>query len=491
MSLSRAYPLILLFGLIPIPIGATPLDDPDVGDTGFSGPTTGDLTAVYWNPAALGILRGAEILISSTLQKTEVTVARSPIDKGDGLGSQTFPKVRGIGKSQPIHWPPGPGGFFGMGVALERRFSIALAYYTPYSSHLTMKPAADGQVPTRYHLRHVAMDHTAATTALAIHISDTLHLGVAAGFLFPDVSLSFDEDLALRASDIDCGDGGVCGMEHVGAAARIHLGSKGPQPPSYFISGGILFSRGRFTLGASYASRPLGANGDITVALEHADIEWPAATVNPMGPVCPANTNCLHGQISYRLPDIATLGITWKFNSRWAATGIVRFIHSSDHQQLALRMIYPGGLAPSQERLTAIPLYRGFDNAWDLRGRVVYERPRLRLGGTLRYETAAVPKARVTAAAVDGIKLEPMFAAEMTFWRRFSFAASYAFTYMLPVSTGDSAFHPASALACAEAQGHLDHPACQERRQGLARPSAAGRYTMNRHTLTFMTRLGF
>jgi long-subunit fatty acid transport protein len=191
------------------------------------------------------------------------------------------------------------------------------------------------------------------------------------------------------------------------------------------------------------------------------------------------------------LPDIATLGVTWKIDPHWAVTGILRLIHSSDHQQLALRIIFPGSSTPTQEILSAIPLYRGFSNAWDLRGRLVYEHSRWRLGGTLRVETAAVPKARVTAASVDGIKVEPMFSAELNLWRRLSFAVSYAFTYMLPVETGDSAFHPASASICAQVQGDLDHVACQDRRRGLARSSAAGRYTMNRHTLTLLTRLGF
>src|SRR5438128_4562303 len=41
---------------------AVPLDDPNVGGIGFSGPTTGDPAAVYWNPAALGLMHGPQLL---------------------------------------------------------------------------------------------------------------------------------------------------------------------------------------------------------------------------------------------------------------------------------------------------------------------------------------------------------------------------------------------------------------------------------------------
>jgi hypothetical protein len=43
---------------------AVPVDDPHIGGIGFSGPTTGDLAAVYWNPAALGLLHGQNMMFS-------------------------------------------------------------------------------------------------------------------------------------------------------------------------------------------------------------------------------------------------------------------------------------------------------------------------------------------------------------------------------------------------------------------------------------------
>jgi hypothetical protein len=58
-----------------------------------------------------------------------------------------------------------------------------------------------------------------------------------------------------------------------------------------------------------------------------------------------------------------------------------------------------------------VVLYRGFQDSFDLRGRVVYETKQFRVGGTLRLETSAVPASHVNAAAIDGTKLEPSLAA--------------------------------------------------------------------------------
>ena len=45
---------------------AVPIDEPHVGGIGFSGPTTGDLAAIYWNPAALGLMHGLHVTFSGT-----------------------------------------------------------------------------------------------------------------------------------------------------------------------------------------------------------------------------------------------------------------------------------------------------------------------------------------------------------------------------------------------------------------------------------------
>src|SRR5688500_15038026 len=67
------------------PAGAAPLDDPFVGGLSFSGPTSGNLTAVYWNPAALGLVRGFQIMAGGTAHLSTIDVQRASIDPATGM----------------------------------------------------------------------------------------------------------------------------------------------------------------------------------------------------------------------------------------------------------------------------------------------------------------------------------------------------------------------------------------------------------------------
>ena len=463
---------------------AGPLDDARVADTGFSGPTSGDLASVYWNPAGLGLLQGPQIMLGGAWQSTSVSVDRASIDPATGAspGATNFPSASGSGTLQPFRWPPGPGGFFAIGAGIGHRFGIALALYSPFSAALRMQPTADGELPTHYHLVDMRFDHTAIATGLAIHASDSIQIGVAPGVLFPSAHLVFDEDTALG---ID-----TANKENPAMAARYDLASSGIQPPSYFLSLGAHYRHGRLALGLAYTSAPLGTGGLVTLAMDNTQITPPGGQPGDLCSSAPAN--CLAGQIRYRLPSIYTLGATWSATEHWSATGIVRWLRYGAHDEITVLVAGP----PAQTALgTSIPdrvvLYRGFSDSFDLRGRAVYEVKHFRASGTLRLETSAVPASHVNAAAIDGLKLEPQVAAEFRVWRQVRLAASYAITYMFPVDTGASVFDPRAVTACAAAGGELSAPACQARMSGQARPSAAGTYHLWRQAVSVYTSFGF
>ena len=492
--------LLALAAIVPFsfPVLAGPLDDAHVGDTGFAGPTTGDLSAVYWNPAALGLLQGPQIMIGGALQMTSVSVARTSIDPATGAnpGATTFPTATGGATLQPFRWPPGPSGFFAVGAGIGRRFGIALAMYSPYSSKLTMNPsnpASDGQAPARYHLVSMDFEHIATAIGLAVHVSDSIQFGVAPGLLFPTVHLVFDEDTALSGSPNGPGNPSV-GVENPASAARYDLASHGIIVPSYFIAGGIHYSAGRLAVGISYTSAPLGTGGAVTVPMDNTQIGLPSAS----GPgLCAgaATSTCLlgQGQLIYRLPSMYNAGVTWQATKTWSATGIVRWVRNSAQNNITVLVVGPtsqnnilGSSVPNQ-----VVLYRGLSDSFDLRGRVVYTAKNFRVGGTMRLETSAVPASHVNAAAIDGLKIEPSLAVEVKVWRKIRVSAGYAFTWMFPVSTGTSVFDPTADSACTQAGGDLNSPACQARLNGQARPSAAGDYRLWRQTLSVLTTFGF
>ena len=482
--LSLASLAALLVGAYAV---AGPLDDPHAADTGFSGPTSGDLASVYWNPAGLGLLQGPQVMLGGAWQSTSVSVERGAINPATGAptgaipNATTFSRASGHGSLHPFRFPPGPGGFFAIGAGIGHRFGIALALYSPFSSRLTMQPSSDGELPTRYHLVSMRLDHYALATGLAIHASDSIQIGVVPGLLFPSGQLALHEDARPDST---------ASAENPANDVAYALTSRGTQMFSYFLSFGALYRRGRFSLGLAYTTAPLGTGGLVTLPMDDTKI---TPQGGQPGDLCPAdNQGCLAGQIRYRLPSIYTLAATWKTRGPWSFTGIARWLRYGAHDEISVLVAGP----PAQTALgTSIPdhlvLYRGFQDSFDLRGRIVYEAKHFRAGGTLRVETTAVPASHVTAAAIDGLKLGPQLAFEMRVWRQVRMSASYSFTYMFPVDTGASVFDPRAASACADAGGDLGNPACQARRRGQARPTATGTYHLWRQALSVYTSVGF
>jgi len=449
---------------------AGPLDDAHVADTGFSGPTSGDLTAIYWNPAGLGLLQGPQLMLGGSLQVTSVRV-----DRSSSPGSTTFPTTAGSGTLQPFRWPLGPASFIGIGAGFGHRFGIAIALYSPFSSTLSMPENA----PTRYQLVSLDLNHLAPTIGLAIHATDSIQIGVAPSFVFPTAHLVFKETPVGGSS------------EDPTTASTYDLATQGILVPAYILSVGAQYRRGRFSLGFSYTTAPLGTSGMLNLPLDNAHIVLSSAAGG--GDLCGSpNNHCLAGEMSYRLPSIYNLGATWQATKNWSVTGVVRWLRYGAHDTIGILLSGPPdktALGPSVP--DHVVLYRGFQDNVDLRGRVVWEDKHMRLGATLRLETSAVPAANVNAAAIDGTKLEPSVAFEMRIWRQIRMSAGYAFLWMFPVDTGTSVFDPTAATTCANTGGDLSSAACQARMNGQARPSAAGNYRQWRQTLSVMTTFAF
>jgi len=474
--------------MVATPTWAGPLDDANVGSLGFSGPTTGDLTAVYWNPAALGLLQGNQFMFGASLRATSVTVDRAPIDSATGLpgGTSTFPSAHGSGLEQPFAWPPGPAGFLGVGAGVARRFAIAVAAYTPFSQKLSFGVQTGGEQPTRYHLLSVDTRQLALVSGLAIELADYLQVGVAPGLLFSYGHLVFDQDTGLA-------DPSKYGVESPEAAARYDLATSGTQAPAYFLVVGIHFRHAAWEAGLAYSSMPLASGGTVKLAMERSQVALPPSAGT--GDLCAVlgPRPCVSGEMRYHLPDIFTAGVTWHATRHLDAVGIVRWVRYSSYDQVTIRLVGPSGDAYLGASLPdQLTLYRGFQDSWDMRLRLVHSPwPWLRWSGTLRVETSAVPEANVNAAAIDGLKIEPALAAEFALGRHLRIGAGYAFTWMFPVTVSDSRFDPTAAAGCEQAAGNLSAPACQTRLAGQASPTAAGTYKMMRHTLSVMTTVNF
>jgi len=440
---------------------ASPIDDPFVGGFSFSGPTSGDLGAIYWNPAALGLMRGFQVRVSGTARSSSITV-----DRG-AAGSATARDFR-----QPFQWPPGPGSYVALGYGSDR-FTLAFATYMPYLQqiHFPLSPAGDE--PTRYQMLSLDLRNLALVPALAIRFGNDLRIGLAPGFLFSTGTIDFAEDTAL--------DAGSKSIEDPAAAARVHIDSGQGLSGARFsvtLGGGIYWRRRNFEFGLSYQSRPLGSPvTGVEVAGSRSSVTLPPRVGT--GPVtCPGgqSARCVFGDASYQLPDLMIAGVTWHARPGLEVTLMARWLWLHLQDRIDIRLVSPS--LDTAEVPEHIVLHRGFRDVVDLRGRVAYWwHERLRIGAELRVETSAVGEADVNAAAVDGLKVEPVLLAGLRLGRRVWLAGGYGLTIMPAVTVTQSAFNPTAAQLCFAANGDLADPNCQQRAAGTARPSAAGTYT--------------
>ena len=457
-----------------------PLDEGHVGIPGFSGPTSGDLGAVYWNPAALGLMKKRDFMLVGMFRDGRTTVQRAAIDPGTGLppGSLAFPASTSHVRQHPFDRFLAPGSTFALGGAIQERWSFAVALFSPYSYRIHYPAAPGGGVePGRYHLVEADVQHLNLAPSLAIRISSGLYLGATLGWLSTRGQLSWDEDSALERADGAeplCA-GAPCGLENPSAAERYQLtGVTTFDDVINTLAAGALYRRGTLDVGLSYTKQMIGAS---TVKV------IPQRTAVVRAPRLGGREQVVTSELYYKLPDLATLGVTWR-GQRLTFTGMGRWMRYSNHQRVDVRVAGPG---LRQE----LALFRGYRDSLDLRARVQLVRgERWRFTATMRGETSAVSSEHVTAASVDGLKFEPMLAAEvkLAFLR---LSAAYSFLLMPEVRVDRSVFDPGAALACSAGGNDLTSVPCQVRSAGAARSTAVGRYRLQQHSLYLATTVSF
>ena len=201
----------------------------------------------------------------------------------------------------------------------------------------------------------------------------------------------------------------------------------------------------------------------------------------------------MFGDISYRLPDVWIAGATWRLRPGLELTAMVRWLWLSVHDRIDVRVSGPPLDQGNRNLPQHVVLYRGFKDVWDTRVRVSYWwRERVRVGAMLRLETSAVDDNAVNAAAVDGLKLQPVGLIEIRILRQLWLGGGYGVTFMRAVDVTDSVFKPESARAAAPTWATTSRArACQDRAAGRARPTAAGHYTAQTHDFGLTVTLKF
>jgi long-subunit fatty acid transport protein len=444
----------MLAALVAGPAHATPLVEPHVGGMVFVGPTHPHVTAIFWNPAAAGLLHGDHIYVSGAGRIDVTTVDRATISTANGEPSASGDLSFASADATAIS----PGGFIGFVSDLNTdRITLGIGIYLPFTERYGDAEAL------RYHAHGGSFYGLANTLSLSLRLAPRIIVGFGLTALIMQVDMRFSRDAALET----CGTP-PCDVESAAAEQRYRI-TTNDLFPAISVNVGALVKLGEWYLGLSAITWPFV--GDRTDISKSADVQ----VVTETGEIVTGS-----GRVTTRLPFVLHAGARLELRPGTELVLGARWVNMNVHRLYDLRLV------GSQLRGAGIPewlpRYRGLKNFVSLEGGIETRlSPKVRVGGRLRFETSAVERAHVTPAQVDAPKVYLMGGAELQVTPSLAVTAGYSLGLHLPQTVDDSVFSPQAQIDCVSSGYDLD--TCAPSRLGSAIPTAAGDYSRTSHEL--------
>jgi long-subunit fatty acid transport protein len=440
----------------------------------FTGPTSPHVTSIFWNPAAVGVMRGHHIYLAGVGRLDRLSVQRAPIDTatGEPANNTTIPGRRRE-FDEVVATPMVLTGFAGVVFDLDK-ITTGIGIYTPFAEEL-----ADGPDELRYHTRGGWFYAHYLTLSFSIRATQKVIFGFGFSGVVSSVDLQFDEDEALSTCD---GSTLAC-TEDPQAAERVHVNSSIFEDfaPAIALSLGVMVRPvPRLWLGVAYLSSPRVASS-LDNTLDGDVVVDPA----PRDGLAQVRGDA---RIGFRLPSMLHLGARYALvEDRWHLVIGARWVNLSEHRLWDLRLsgrdLRDAGV---EEWVTR---YRGLQDVTSLD--VGVEQPQgetLRVGGRLRLDWNPFADGdTVSPTNVNGPTVELAGGVQYRVSPGWSLSLGGAASAMFPRETTDSAFTPSAQIDCVQSGYDLD--ACEPAREGRAIPTAAGTY--GRLSLSLMLGLSF
>jgi long-subunit fatty acid transport protein len=435
---------------------AYPLLAPRPVPDAIAGPTDPHVAAAFYNPAAMGYLRGIHFFADGGARLGLANIQR------DGSSGSSTNASAGIDSFVGITWD----------LATDS-LNIGLAVYTPFSDISSY--ASTG--PLRFHEQSQTFSTLEETLAGAWQIER--HVSIGAAFLVNESWLDYGyaRDLAPAGGSAAvsqpsalCG-GAPCGYENPLAEQQIRL--HGFDRGFGFVVGLIVRPDDRIWLGASYTNHKAG--GDIALADTVGGRVSPAPGQSAPcdGPACVGRDRIL-----LLLPDMVQAGLRVTVSPSLDIEAAWRFVHYG--ARTALDVSLQGGNLAHAGVPPQFLLDRGLQNTQLIEVSTRHKlSPALRLSPSLTFETSAIAPDAVTAAAIDAPKLAAALTVEWKAWHKASttlVVGAHVGGTAYFLSQVRSRFDAHAETACVDAAYSLD--ACGKLNFGDALPSASGDYTL-------------
>jgi len=423
------------------------------------------------NPAAIGMLDGTHLYLDGTVRLEHGRVQRSDIrsDTGNpGPGADaSFSKVRFS------NWTPE--GYFGITTDLGSNLVvIGVALLTPFSEWQRY-PGAGGspnpsqEGPLRYHRIESQWFHLFVSPVVAIRAHKRFFIGLGMTYVRSMFNMVFARDRRLR-------DGSVPPYEDGLSTERVHI--QGAENSFCFNLGLVFRLPSQVDVGISYRSKVVGVNQNNIRAEGSAKVtRWDADSGA-------WKTYSGRARTAYDLPDALTLGAKWAVRS-WDFGFGFEWSRWSEHSDLGFTLTGNEfrGEAGMANWDVSFKHYRGFQDVFRVStsaakrwGKMV----KITVGAM--YESTAVAKEWVNAAAIDSHKLDLAVGLVWRPHKNIGLYLGYGVILAPDVVVKQSGFDPGHLVRCVEDRVDiLWSENCRRTTEGKGLPSAAGRYWMMTH----------
>lgn len=469
----------MVLALAPMPVRASPLEDSTTGGATFTGPAHAHATAIYVNPAALGLIGqgwhfyagGSLRLDSYHIQRMRITDPSAGPEPGPAMSTRV----------------PAPGGTVA-GYNVGQTASLAVAFGLPWYQESLATGAQGQDTDIGYHTLGGVHRQYWVSFATSFRVNQRLIVGTGLALTSTLFELSFLRDTAIEQGTPgvtgDC-NGAPCGIENPYAAERYDVsvsssGFLGTQ--NLAINAGFVYQVAQdWWVGMSYQSSsglqaPLQLQGSVDV------------TPSPRDMALGRQPFDAKAEVTYRLPQTLWLGVRGPVARDLEIVAAARWQSLSKYRQYDIR-IFDSDVSPTTPEW--YPRFTGLRDVYTFEaGAEGMLLPQLKLGGRLRYETGATATQDISPTYVEGTQLGWDMGGELRlFDNRLAIEAGYAITWFPTARVTQSNFDPLSGLACVDSGYDID--ACSATAQGRAIPTALGTYERTKHAIRLSVRYSF
>jgi len=459
------------------------------GGLSLSGPTDGQLGALHFNPAAIRLYPGSQVMAVAGANGYLGSYQRStPLPAGFSPGSLTPTAA----EPASIGWV-NPDAMAAASWDLRTdAVTLGFGFYTP---HMDFSDFSGGQgrsspnlatLPTRYHLVSAQTYSLWGTVAVALRLRPWFYFGGAFNFAYVRSRQFFFRDLDPNVhDDFACGGPAAsCEQWESRIAIETDVANFG-----YGFSAGALFVpiEDRLFIGLSYISPLLTTRGDEVGLGGLPDRTTFQGTDgcggSPLGARITRGDfapSCGGALLSIAFPHLVYLGVRGRLPvyswSRYAPTSVELTgwarvtVPPRIGTELNLeRRIFPQGLLALPLSLQpAVAVTFGVREHWR----------RLTLGEELLYESPRTDPTAVSPANLEGHKLDFSFAMRLRVRRQLSLVMTVGATYVLFAPDPGTRYSPGDAQICRAADYDISLVACQQTQNGWAVPQAPGSYQL-------------